>query len=85
METKLTLRMDSDLIDKAKKWARDRNVSLSQAISGFFESVTSRKATTKEEIGPWVRSLSIGNKSGRRLSDGQIREMHYSELERKHR
>ena len=37
MQTKLTLRMDSALIDKAKKWARARNVSLSEAMAGFFE------------------------------------------------
>lgn len=85
METKLTLRMDSDLIDKAKKWARARNVSLSQAISSFLESVSSRNVTTKEEIGPWVKGLSIGKKSGKHPSDSRIRAMRYAELERKHR
>ena len=85
MDTKLTLRMNSDLIDRAKKWARDRNVSLSQAIASFFETITSSSVSRDGQISAWVRNLSIGNNSGRRLTDKQIRKMRYADLERKYR
>lgn len=85
MDTKLTLRMDSNLIEKAKKWARDRNVSLSQAIASFFETITASPAARDEEVSPWVRNLSVGKKSGRHLTDKKIRKLRYADLERKHR
>ena len=85
MQTKLTLRMDSGLIEKAKKWARARNVSLSEAMAGFFETLASRSVSRNDEISPWVRNLSIGKTSSRRLTDRQIRQKRYDDLERKHR
>jgi uncharacterized protein DUF6364 len=85
MQTKLTLRMDSGLIEKAKNWARARNLSLSEAMAGFFETLVSGSVSRTDEISPWVRNLSIGKKANRRLTDRQIRQKRIGELERKHR
>ena len=85
MQTKLTLRMDSGLIQKAKKWARARNVSLSEAMAGFFETLASGAVSRSNEISPWVRNLSIGKTTSRRLTDRQIRQKRVDDLERKHR
>jgi len=85
MQTKLTLRMDSGLIEKAKKWARARNVSLSEAMASFFETLGSRSVSRNNEISPWVRNMSIGKTSKRRLTDRQIRQNRYDDLERKYR
>ena len=84
MQTKLTLRMDSGLIAKAKKWARARNISLSEAMAGFFETLTSGAVSRNDEISPWVRNLSIGKTTSRGLTDHQIRQQRIGELERKH-
>ena len=85
MQTKLTLRMDSGLIEKAKNWARARNVSLSEAMASLFETLASGSVSRKDEISPWVRNLSIGKTTSRRLTDRQIRQKRVEELERKHR
>ena len=85
MQTKLTLRMDSGLIEKAKKWARARNVSLSEAIASFFETLASGSNSRNDEVSPWVRNLSIGKTSSRHLIDRQIRQKRHADLERKHR
>jgi len=85
MQTKLTLRMDSGLIEKAKKWARARNVSLSEAMASFFETLGSRSVSRNNEISPWVRNMSIGKTSRRGLNDRQIRQNRYDDLERKYR
>ena len=85
MHTKLTLRMDSGLIEKAKRWARARNVSLSDAMAGFFETLASGSVSRNDEISPWVRNLSIGKTTNRRLMDRQIRQKRIDYLERKHR
>jgi len=41
MFTKLTLRLDDRLIEKTKKIAKTRNVSLSEMVAEFFKSITS--------------------------------------------
>lgn len=62
MDTKLTLRLDQKIIEKAKLYAREHKVSLSKIIEHYLESIT--KQSTKEnsndesEITPLVKSLS---------------------------
>ena len=84
MDTKLTLRMDSELIAKAKSWARKRGVSLSRVIASFFENVTDQTSSSGE-LSPWVKSLSIKNSPYRRFTDKQIKALRYGELEKKYR
>ena len=85
MQTKLTLRMDSGLIEKAKNWARAQMSRCLQAMAGFFETLVSGSVSRTDEISPWVRNLSIGKTTNRRLTDRQIRQKRIDELERKHR
>ena len=84
MNTKLTLRMDSELIAKAKAWARKRGVSLSRVTASFFENVTDQTSSSGE-LSPWVKSLSIKNGPYRRFTDKQIKALRYGELEKKYR
>lgn len=59
METKLTLKLDADSIDKAKIYARDRNKSLSSLVEDFFRSLAARDGTGGHSTtGPIVRELS---------------------------
>lgn len=57
MDTKLTLRLDNNVIEKAKIYAKNHNISLSKMIETYLASVTSNKGS-KEEITPLVESLS---------------------------
>jgi hypothetical protein len=84
MDTKLTLRMDSELIAKAKAWARERGVSLSQVIASFFEEVTDQTSNSGR-LSAWVKSLSVKNSPYRKLTDNQIKAMRYADLEKKYR
>ena len=57
MDTKLTVRLDSDIIERAKLYARSHNISVSHIIESYLDSMT--KPNTKEiEITPLVKSLS---------------------------
>ena len=48
MSTKLTLRLDENVIRNAKRLARIRGVSLSQMVAGYFQAVSGeRKNKTK--------------------------------------
>ncbi len=55
MKTKLTLKMDSSIIQNAKIYASSKNVSLSQLIENYLCMLTNQKGDDK--ITPLVKSL----------------------------
>jgi hypothetical protein len=57
MDTKLTLKLDTDTIERAKDYARAKKVSLSQLIENYLNFVTA-KSIQPDEITPLVKSLS---------------------------
>jgi antitoxin component of RelBE/YafQ-DinJ toxin-antitoxin module len=57
METKLTLRLDKKIIDRAKDYAQNHNISLSKMVESFLDSLTKQKSKDIE-ITPLVESLS---------------------------
>lgn len=58
MKTKLTLRLDKDVIERAKIHAHNHKVSLSKMIESYLESITKQNVETKTSISPLVESLS---------------------------
>lgn len=59
METKLTLRLNDDVIKRAKTYARSHNISLSKMIETYLDSITRPKDDAKKiSITPLVESLS---------------------------
>ena len=57
MDTKLTLKLDQEIIEKAKRFARNRNTSLSMLIENYLLRLTSQENMT-DKITPLVKSLS---------------------------
>ena len=57
MDTKLTLKLDQEIIEKAKKYASDKKLSLSRIIENYLHSLTSEK-TDDVQISAFVKSLS---------------------------
>lgn len=57
MDTKLTLKLDSSIIERAKRHAKEKNISLSKMIENYLQALT-RKDETDFEISPLVKSLS---------------------------
>lgn len=60
MNTKLTLRLNDNVIERAKIYARNHNISLSRMIESYLDSLTKQNADEKEMISitPLVESLS---------------------------
>jgi hypothetical protein len=56
MDTKLTLKLDQEIIAKAKEYAKSRKTSVSRLIENFLQKLTND--SEKEEITPLVKSLS---------------------------
>ena len=57
MDTKLTIKLDGDVISRAKRYAKHRKTSLSKMIESYLDSVT-KPSSKKIEITPLVKSLS---------------------------
>jgi hypothetical protein len=72
MNTKLTLRMDSELVRTAKTEASRRGKSVSQIVGEFFDSLASgRHART--ELPPITASL-VGILKGHKVSEADYRK-----------
>jgi len=60
METKLTLRLNDNVIERAKNYARSHRISLSKIIESYLDSITKQKEEEEKKISitPLVESLS---------------------------
>ena len=56
METKLTLKLNSVVIERAKKYAKDKNTSLSKLIENYLGFLI--EPNDDNEVTPLVKSLS---------------------------
>jgi hypothetical protein len=57
MNTKLTLRLDDDLIKSAKEYAVITGKSVSRIVADLFEIIKNEKLQEKASLPPTVRSL----------------------------
>ena len=57
MDTKLTIKLDDEVITRAKRYAKYRKTSLSKMIESYLDSVT-KPDSKKIKITPLVKSLS---------------------------
>jgi hypothetical protein len=63
MDTKLTLKLDKLVIDKAKEYAASHKRSLSRMIESYLKSLINQGAPDDKDeiqISPFVKSLSTG-------------------------
>ena len=57
MDSKLTLKLNESVIERAKQYAKENNVSLSRMIENYLQAVTVRKKN-KIIVSPLVESLT---------------------------
>jgi predicted CopG family antitoxin len=57
MNTKLTLTIEQSVIEKAKRYAKDKERSLSDLIENYLKALTTDSAQNDIELTPIVRSL----------------------------
>lgn len=58
MNTKLTLTIEKEVIEIAKKYAKEKGQSLSEMVENYFKFVAVKRIKTKEkELSPKVRKL----------------------------
>jgi antitoxin component of RelBE/YafQ-DinJ toxin-antitoxin module len=78
MDSKITLKFDEEVIEKAKKFAQKHNTSLSRLTEMLLQKVTSKQYASLEDIpvASWVNELAEGaaeykvkSRSRRKLKD----------------
>ena len=57
MNTKLTLTIDQSVIERAKKYARQKERSLSDLIENYLKALTTEEISKQGELSPKVKSL----------------------------
>ena len=63
MDAKLTLKLNREVIEKAKKYASDQKLSLSRLVETYLQSLTTQKESGEEfQISAFVKSISSGTR-----------------------
>jgi hypothetical protein len=57
MNTKLTLTIEQTVIEKAKKYAKDKECSLSNLVENYLKALTKEDSSNEIELTPIVKSL----------------------------
>ncbi|MBS7787678.1 hypothetical protein KIH23_10245 [Flavobacterium sp. CYK-55] len=57
MNTKLTLTIEQSVIEKAKRYAKDKERSLSSLIENYLKALTKENNPSEIELTPIVKSL----------------------------
>jgi hypothetical protein len=86
MDTKLTLKLDKNVIEKAKIYAAEQERSLSKIIESYLQIITSSKegkSIEKTEITPFVKSISKGK--GEISADLDYKKEYYEHLLEKYK
>ncbi len=60
MNTKLTLKLNQRVIEKAKTYAANKKMSLSRIVEAYLQSLTSEIDSVEFEISPFVKSIATG-------------------------
>lgn len=58
MNTKLTLNIDKGIIEEAKSYAKENDVSLSKLIENYLNSLTNKRDIESKKVTPLVESLT---------------------------
>ena len=78
MQTKLTLRLEKALVEKAKLYAEQSGKSVSQMVADYFSTLDEDVSTELSDLPPLTRSLSGV------LSKDVTEQDYYGYLETKH-
>ncbi|PQJ74396.1 DUF6364 family protein [Polaribacter gangjinensis] len=60
MDTKLTLKLNQAIIEKAKEYAANKNMSVSRIVEAYLQSLITENNNAEFEISPFVKSIATG-------------------------
>ena len=76
MNTKLTLTIERDIIERAKNYAKDKNRSLSDIIENYLKILTDKEKQDKnQKLNPVVESLKGSFKIPKNMDYKELRNV----------
>jgi len=84
MDSKLTIKLDENVIERAKEYASKKKLSLSRLIENYLDSLT-RSQDDDFEISPFVKSISTGKSLPNDLDEKKIRQDYTDEIDKKYK
>lgn len=84
MDSKLTLKLNTQIIERAKKYASNKKLSLSGLIENYLDSLTQGE-DDEFEISPFVKSISSGKSIPDGADDKKFRDDYIDHLDKKYR
>ena len=84
MDSKLTLKLNGNVIERAKKYAADKKLSLSRLIENYLDSIT-KEDSDDFEISPFVKSISTGKSIPENTDWKELRGDYTDRLDEKYR
>ena len=82
MNTKLTLNLNAEIIQEAKKYAKSQQVSLSKLVENYLNSLISEESNDEDQISDFVKSMSTKTKLP---SDFDAQKERLTHLEKKYK
>lgn len=83
MDSKLTLKLDEDVINRAKEYAAKKKLSLSRLIENYLDSLT-QDQKDNFEISPFVKSISSGKSLPAEADWKSVRDDYVDYLDKKY-
>ena len=80
MDTKLTLKLNEEVIKKAKEYASENSSSLSRLVENYLRLLVANKEQSEIKISPFVKSMATGVQIPSSLDE---RKEHRDHIERK--
>lgn len=81
---KLTLRLDKQIIERGKIYAKEQGTSLSKLFEGFLSEVTQPVEKTELYIDPYIRSLMFDSGETGTGQNKDYYEEYFNHLSTKH-
>lgn len=78
MNTKLTLSLEKEVIERAKSFAKETGRSLSELVENYFESLT-QKSEIPDDIHPNVKKLIGRIKLPPDFDEEKVKEAYFKE------
>lgn len=84
MNTKLTLKLNENVIERAKRYASNKKLSLSRLIENYLDSITTEQID-EFDISPFVKSISNGKRITENIDHKESREDYVDFLDKKYK
>lgn len=84
MDSKLTLKLDENVIERAKKYAAEKKLSLSRLIENYLDALTNDELNNLE-ISPFVKSIATGKQLPNEVDKDKLKDDYIDYLDRKYR